>query len=73
MGVVRPDTGLPVQIAYGLFIAGAHVAWFSLVALCFSAGSVREKLMAAWQWIDRAFGGLLVSFGVLLTLAQRSD
>jgi RhtB (resistance to homoserine/threonine) family protein len=73
MGVVRPDTGLPVQIAYGLFIAGAHVAWFSLVALCFSAGSVREKLMAARQWIDRAFGGLLVSFGVLLTLAQRSD
>jgi threonine/homoserine/homoserine lactone efflux protein len=73
MGVVRPDTGLPVQIAYGLFIAGAHVAWFSLVALCFSAGSVREKLMAARQWIDRAFGGLLVSFGVSLTLAQRSD
>jgi len=72
MGVVRPDTGLTTQIAYGLFIAGAHVAWFSLVALCFSAGSVREKLMAARQWIDRAFGGLLVSFGVLLTLAQRS-
>ncbi|NYH12172.1 LysE family translocator [Pseudomonas moraviensis] len=72
MGVVRPDTSLTTQIAYGLFIAGAHVAWFSLVALCFSAGSVREKLMAARQWIDRAFGGLLVSFGVLLTLAQRS-
>ncbi|MDD0967717.1 MULTISPECIES: LysE family translocator [Pseudomonas] len=72
MGVVRPDTGLTTQIAYGLFIAGAHVAWFSLVALCFSAGSVRERLMAARQWIDRAFGGLLVSFGVLLTLAQRS-
>lgn len=72
MGVVRPDTGLTTQIAYGVFIAGAHVAWFSLVALCFSAGSVREKLMAARQWIDRAFGGLLVSFGVLLTLAQRS-
>ncbi|WP_438301615.1 LysE family translocator [Pseudomonas sp. NMS19W] len=72
MGVVRPDTGLPVQIAYGLFIAGAHVLWFSLVALCFSAGRVREKLLAARQWIDRAFGGLLVGFGVLLTLSQRS-
>jgi len=72
MGVVRPDTGLPVQMAYGLFIAGAHVLWFSLVALCFSAGRVREKLLAARQWIDRAFGGLLVGFGVLLTLSQRS-
>ncbi|WP_423205704.1 LysE family transporter [Pseudomonas kribbensis] len=72
MGVVRPDTGLPVQMAYGMFIAGAHVLWFSLVALCFSAGRVREKLLAARQWIDRAFGGLLVGFGVLLTLSQRS-
>lgn len=73
MGVVRPDSGLPLQIAYGLFIAGAHVVWFSLVALCFSAGRVREKLLAARQWIDRAFGGLLVGFGLLLTLSQRSS
>ena len=72
IGVVRPDTASTVQIAYGLFIAGAHAMWFSLIALCFSAGRVREKLVAARQWIDRIFGGLLVSFGVLLTIAQRS-
>jgi threonine/homoserine/homoserine lactone efflux protein len=28
--------------------------------------------VASRQWIDRIFGGLLVSFGVLLTIAQRS-
>ena len=72
MGVIQPDTALTMQIAYGLFIAGAHAMWFSLVALCFSAGMVREKLVAARQWIDRVFGGLLVSFGILLTIAQRS-
>ena len=72
MGVVRPDTAVTVQVAYGLFIAGAHAVWFSLIALCFSAGTVREKLVASRQWIDRIFGGLLVSFGVLLTIAQRS-
>lgn len=71
MGVVRPDTALTVQIAYGLFIAGAHILWFSLIAFCFSAGRVREKLVAARHWIDRIFGGLLVSFGVLLTIVQR--
>ena len=71
MGVVRPDTAITVQMAYGLFIAGAHILWFSLIALCFSAGRVREKLVAARHWIDRIFGGLLVSFGVLLTIAQR--
>jgi threonine/homoserine/homoserine lactone efflux protein len=72
IGVVRPDTALTVQIAYGLFIAGAHAVWFSLIALCFSAGRVREKMMVARQWIDRIFGGLLVSFAILLTIAQRS-
>ncbi len=71
MGVVHPGSALTVQIAYGLFIAGAHGVWFSLVALCFSAGRVREKLMAARPWIDRIFGGLLVSFGLLLSIAQR--
>ena len=68
MQVVRPDTPLSVQIAYGVFIAGAHVAWFSLVAFCFSAGAVRERLLAVRHWIDRAFGGLLVGFGLLLAV-----
>lgn len=72
IGVVRPDTPLTVQIAYGVFIAGAHAVWFSLVALGFSAGMVREKLEASRQSIDRIFGCLLVSFGILLTIAQRS-
>lgn len=72
MGVVRPDTALTVQVAYGLFIASAHLVWFGLVALCFSTGKMREKLMASRQWIDRGFGGLLVSFGILLAIAQRS-
>ena len=30
---------------------------------------VRDRLLAARQWIDRIFGALLVSFGVLLILA----
>ncbi|MET0264777.1 MAG: LysE family transporter, partial [Duganella sp.] len=39
--VVRTDTPLLVQIGYGAFISLAHMAWFCLVALCFSAGAVR--------------------------------
>lgn len=70
MQVVRPDTPLLVQIGYGAFISVAHMAWFSLVALCFSAGAVRDRLLAVRHWIDRAFGGLLVGFGVLLAVAR---
>src|SRR5476649_379325 len=67
--VVRTETPL-VEIGYGAFISLAHMAWFCLVALCFSAGVVRERLLAARHWIDRAFGGLLVGFGVLLAIAR---
>lgn len=72
MQVVRPDTPLAVQIGYGIFISVAHMAWFSVVALCFSAGAVRSRLLAMRHWIDRAFGGLLVCFGVLLALTRVS-
>lgn len=70
MQVVNPQTQLAVQIGYGAFISVAHIVWFSLVALCFSAGSVRDRLLAVRHWIDRAFGGLLVAFGVLLAVAN---
>lgn len=68
--VVRPDTPLKVQIGYGVFISIMHIAWFGLVALCFSAGPVRERLLSIRHWIDRLFGGLLVGFGVLLACAS---
>jgi RhtB (resistance to homoserine/threonine) family protein len=70
MQVVRPETPLAVQIGYGAFISVAHMVWFGLVALCFSAGAVRERLLAVRHWIDRAFGGLLIGFGILLALAR---
>lgn len=68
VGVVQPGTALSVQIAYGVFIALAHVLWFSLVARFFSAVPVRERLLAVRHWIDRVFGGLLVGFGLMLGL-----
>ncbi len=72
MQVVRPETPLAVQIGYGAFISAAHMAWFGLVALCFSAGAVRDRLLAVRHWIDRAFGGLLIGFGILLAVARGS-
>lgn len=70
MQVVRPDTPRIVQIGYGAFISLAHIGWFSLVAWCFAADAMRERLLAVRHGIDRAFGGLLVSFGVLLAVAR---
>lgn len=71
--VVRPGTPLSVQIGYGLFISMAHVAWFSLLALGFSAGPMHERLLGARHWIDRAFGGLMIVFGAMLGVANGSQ
>ncbi|QSR49192.1 LysE family transporter [Aeromonas veronii] len=70
--VVQPQTSLAVQLGYGAFIALAHAAWFSAVALFFSSDSVRGRLLAVRHWIDRVFGGLLVGFGMLLALTQQT-
>ncbi|WP_326533865.1 LysE family transporter [Pseudorhodoferax sp.] len=70
MQVVQSTTPLSVQLGYGAFVSVAHMAWFALVALCFSSGAVRDRLLAARHWIDRAFGGLLIVFGLLLASAK---
>ena len=70
MQVVQPATPLAVQLGYGAFVSVAHMAWFALVALCFSSGVVRDRLVAARHRIDRAFGGLLIVFGLLLASAK---
>lgn len=70
MQVVHPETPLAVQIGYGLFISIAHIAWFSLVALCFSADRLQAQLLSVRHWIDRLFGSLLLGFGLLLALAH---
>ncbi len=71
MQVINPETPLIVQIGYGLFISLTHIVWFSLVAFCFSAGMVRDRFLVVRHWADRAFGGMLVVFGVLLATASR--
>ncbi len=69
MQVVNPQTPLSVQIGYGLFIALAHILWFSAVALLFSAPGINARLLRLRKGIDRAFGGLLITFGALLAIA----
>ncbi len=66
MQVVQPSTPLTAQLGYGAFISAAHIVWFALVAMFFSAGQVRDRILAVRHWIDRVFGVLLIGFGLLL-------
>ncbi len=70
MQVVEPATPITVQIGYGAFISAAHIVWFALVALFLSASRVKLRLLSVRHWVDRAFGALLVGFGLLLAKAN---
>jgi threonine/homoserine/homoserine lactone efflux protein len=72
MQAVHADTPLLIQTGYGAFIALAHVAWFSIVACCFSVSAFRTQLLAFRHWIDRTFGCLLLVFGVKLATSHFS-
>ncbi|MGC8097622.1 hypothetical protein ACWKWZ_05970 [Metapseudomonas otitidis] len=41
------------------------------MALCFSSGAVRQRLLAVRHWVDRSFGALRVGFGCWLALFRR--
>jgi RhtB (resistance to homoserine/threonine) family protein len=70
MQVVQTKTPLSTQIAYGAFISAAHILWFSMVALFFATGAIRERILGARHWIDRVFGVLLIGFGIALAAAN---
>lgn len=64
--VVGPTIAMPTQLAYGLFIATAHVVWFALVACFFSAPALQPKVQAIRPWVDRSLGCVLLGLGMLL-------
>lgn len=66
--IIQPETPVTTRIAYGLFIAGAHVLWFSLVGLFFSASRIRQSIFAVRHWIDWSFGVLIIGFGVTIAM-----
>ena len=70
MQVVQPDTPLATRIAYGLFIALAHVVWFAIVSLFFGAPRIQKRIFGMRRQIDRIFGALLVGFGFALAAAN---
>lgn len=67
---VAPDTPVAAQGAFGLFIAGAHLLWFSMVA-CFLTHQKIERLFTkARHWLERLIGICLIGLGAKLAISQ---
>lgn len=69
--VVSPQTPKSVQAAYGVWMAVATAAWFSLVAVLFTHAAVRRRFLRYGHWIERLLGVVLLGFAAMLALASR--
>ncbi|VVD97693.1 amino acid transporter LysE [Pandoraea horticolens] len=69
--IVHLGTGWALGLAYGAFMSFAHWAWFSLVALGFSAGWMRAAMVRRQPIVRRTIGGALITLGGLLAMANR--
>jgi len=67
--VVSPQTPKLVQAGYGLWMALATMAWFSIVAVVFTREDVRRRFLRYGHWIDRALGVVFLAFAVGLAVA----
>lgn len=66
--VVQSSNPLTTNFIYGLFMSFFHWAWFSCVALFFSAEALRRNMLAKQHIIDRLIGTALISLGACLIL-----
>lgn len=66
--VVRADSSMYVNLAYGLFMSLSHLVWFSLVAIFFSAEALRSRILSKQHVVDRVIGTALIGLGASLIL-----
>ena len=71
VALFAPDTPLWVRLAALGIVACNEAAWFTLVALAFSAGPVQRGYRAARRTIDRVTGTVMVAFGLRLLATVR--
>ncbi|MBF7730385.1 LysE family translocator [Pseudomonas sp. N040] len=68
--VIDPHTPLLIQAGYGIYLACATAAWFSLVAMLFSHSRVRSGFSRMGHWFDRLMGLVLVGLAVRLVFSE---
>ncbi|HEX2853158.1 MAG TPA: LysE family transporter [Opitutaceae bacterium] len=71
--IVSPRTPHLVQAMYGIWMALATMAWFSLVAIVFTREEVRDYFQRHAHWVDRVFGVVLLGFAATLLFASANQ
>lgn len=64
--VIAPETPVPVQLLYGVYMALATALWFSMVSLLFGQERVRHLFSRIGHWFERLMGLSLCLLGIRL-------
>lgn len=62
--VISPATPIFIQLIYGLYLAIATFLWFSLLSRFMGRPSVRETILRAGHWFERAMGTILILLAI---------
>ena len=68
--VINPATPLFVQLIYGLEMALATTAWFTLVALLLTNPLMQKRFTRIQYKLERLFGVILIALGVKVALSS---
>lgn len=68
--VIDHSTPLTVQAVYGVYMALATAAWFSLLSLMFGCPSVRRLFQRSGHWFERIMGASLLALGIKLAVTE---
>lgn len=69
--VVKPQTPVSLQIAYGTEMFLMTFLWFTLVATILTRENVKNRLINFQQILSRLMGGFFLLFGVKLILLRQ--
>jgi len=68
--VISPETPITVQIGYGLYLALATFAWFTMLSNVLGKQQVRTFMLRAGVWFERGMGVVLLGLALQLLLVN---
>lgn len=68
--VIRPETPVPVQAGYGLYMSVSTMLWFSMLSQVLGNGAVRGSFHRFGHWVERVTGVLLIALGLRLAFSK---
>ncbi|MDP6650711.1 MAG: LysE family translocator [Gammaproteobacteria bacterium] len=66
--VINSSTPIVIQMMYGIYLAIATFAWFAMLSKILGRRSVRDWLLSAGVWFERAMGSILILLALQITL-----